>query len=94
MKFVIFASLIASVLAVPAELTPRTGSVCLPGPLYSLAACCATDLADIANLDCQRPTKTPSSPQHLQELCAAKGQQARCCTLIIAGQGLFCTKAI
>ncbi|KAM3550065.1 hypothetical protein MY1884_008436, partial [Beauveria asiatica] len=83
MKFVIFASLIASVLAVPAELTPRTGSVCPHGFLYSVAACCATDIADVANLDCQTPKKTPNSAKHLQEICAAEGQQARCCTILI-----------
>ncbi len=52
MQFIVIASLIASVLAVPAEMAPRSyyGHVCADG-LYSNAQCCTPDILGVACLD-------------------------------------------
>ncbi|KAM3441559.1 hypothetical protein NHJ13734_002783 [Beauveria thailandica] len=90
MKFVIFASLIASVLAVPAELAPRTGSSICPAGLYSSLQCCATILLNVVGIDCKSLNETPRSAKHFTEICATKGQQAACCVAPVAGQAILC----
>ncbi|KAM3503405.1 hypothetical protein MY10362_004229 [Beauveria mimosiformis] len=92
MKFVVFASLIASALAVPAELAPRTGGSYNPCPgfPYSNAQCCATDVLGVADLDCHSPDKTPRDANDFKQICASGGQRARCCFLPILGQDVLC----
>ncbi|EJP68175.1 hydrophobin-like protein [Beauveria bassiana ARSEF 2860] len=91
MKSVVFASLIASALAVPTELAPRTdvSSLC-PAGLYSVPQCCATDILGVARLDCKAPKQTPRNADEFKNICAKGGQQAACCVVPVAGQSLFC----
>ncbi|KAK8150417.1 hypothetical protein G3M48_002158 [Beauveria asiatica] len=94
MKFIVFASLIVSALAVPAELAPRTSSSVCSSFLYSVPQCCATGIGSVVDLNCETPKEAPRSAKHLQEICSAKGQQAVCCTIPIFGQGILCTYAV
>ncbi|KAM3541966.1 hypothetical protein ARSEF1564_005135 [Beauveria bassiana] len=91
MKFVVFASLIASALAVPTELAPRTGSYFCPLGLYSVPQCCATDVLGIIGLDCQDLKRTPRNADDFRSICSEGGQQAACCVVPVAGQSLLCT---
>ncbi|OAA52772.1 Hydrophobin 2 [Beauveria brongniartii RCEF 3172] len=92
MKFIVFVSLIANALAVPAELAPRSYVACPPG-LYSILQCCATDALGIVILDCKNPSRVPRDAKDFQVICAAIGQQAKCCVFPVLGQGLLCTGA-
>ncbi|KAM3484484.1 hypothetical protein MY8738_002173 [Beauveria namnaoensis] len=93
MKFVVFASLIASALAVPTELAPRTGSFSCPAGLYSNPQCCATLVLGIIGLDCGTPSRTPRNADDFRTICSDRGQQAACCAVPVAGQGVPCTKS-
>ncbi|KAF9733427.1 hypothetical protein PMIN06_007548 [Paraphaeosphaeria minitans] len=53
--------------------------------------CCATDVLNLADLDCATPTTTPTSTNQFIDICATAGQQAKCCILPILGQALFCS---
>lgn len=50
MQFIVIASLIASVLAVPADMAPRSG-VCQDGTLYTNPQCCTPNVLNVACLD-------------------------------------------
>ncbi|KAM3506670.1 hypothetical protein MY11210_007461 [Beauveria gryllotalpidicola] len=95
MKFVVFASLIASALAVPAELAPRTGSYnACSSFLHSSAQCCATDALGVVGLDCHVPPKAPWSAEDFRKICAEGGQKAKCCLLAAAGQAVLCQNPV
>ncbi|KAM3526027.1 hypothetical protein MY4038_007016 [Beauveria bassiana] len=94
MKFVVFASLIASALAVPTELAPRTGSSFCPLGLYSVPQCCATDVLGLVRLDCKAPKQTPRNADDFRSICAKGGQQAACCVVPVAGQSLLCVDPV
>ncbi|KAK2040606.1 hydrophobin-like protein [Colletotrichum somersetense] len=68
----------------PAPYFPCTGT------LYTQKLCCAVDVLGVADLDCGAPSSDPTSAKDFKEICAKKGQQARCCTLPVAGQALVC----
>ncbi|KAF1848657.1 uncharacterized protein K460DRAFT_260301, partial [Cucurbitaria berberidis CBS 394.84] len=53
--------------------------------------CCATDILNLANLDCAPPPTTPSNVNTFISTCADKGQQAKCCLVPILGQALICS---
>ncbi|PVH95601.1 fungal hydrophobin [Periconia macrospinosa] len=54
------------------------------------AQCCATDVLNLADLDCATPPTTPTDVNSFIDVCSAAGQQAKCCVLPILGQALFC----
>ncbi|KAF2124170.1 hypothetical protein P153DRAFT_302664 [Dothidotthia symphoricarpi CBS 119687] len=72
-------------IAVPLE--QRQTGLCSSGsPL-----CCATDVLNLAILDCAAPDVTPTTVNGFIDTCAAQGQQAKCCLLPILGQALICS---
>ncbi|RFU79287.1 hydrophobin [Trichoderma arundinaceum] len=67
-------------------------SVC-PAGLFSNPQCCSTVVLGIVGLDCATPTSAPIDGADFGRICAARGQQARCCVLPViskAGQGVLC----
>ncbi|KAF2195808.1 hydrophobin 2, partial [Zopfia rhizophila CBS 207.26] len=52
--------------------------------------CCATDVLNLADLDCAPPPTTPTSINNFIDICSSAGQQAKCCVLPVLGQALFC----
>ncbi|KAI1388558.1 cerato-ulmin [Hypoxylon trugodes] len=62
--------------------------------LYSTPQCCATDVAGVADLDCQTPSKVPHSAADFKAVCAVGGQRARCCVLPVLGQDVLCQTPI
>ena len=65
-----------------------------PNGLFSNAQCCATDVLGVIGLNCAAPDNTPKSKSDFTSICAAKGQQARCCVLPVAGQNVLCTSIV
>ncbi|KAF2878002.1 fungal hydrophobin-domain-containing protein [Massariosphaeria phaeospora] len=53
--------------------------------------CCATDVLNLADLDCAPPTTTPTTINGFIDTCTVIGQQAKCCLLPILGQALICS---
>ncbi|KAF7195804.1 Trihydrophobin [Pseudocercospora fuligena] len=45
--------------------------------------CCATNVLDLASLDCANPPEDITSTDQFKEQCSAEGQQALCCLLPI-----------
>ncbi|KAI1400731.1 cerato-ulmin [Hypoxylon fuscum] len=62
--------------------------------LYDSAQCCATDVLGVADLDCQTPSKVPTSATDFKLGCASGGQRARCCVLPVLGQDVLCQTPI
>ncbi|KAJ4330658.1 hypothetical protein N0V87_009805 [Didymella glomerata] len=82
-----FAILALAAAAFAAPLEERQAGLCSSGsPL-----CCATDVLNLAVLDCQTPPTTPTGINNFIDICSAKGQQAKCCLLPILEQALICT---
>ncbi|KAF3047375.1 hypothetical protein E8E11_009255 [Didymella keratinophila] len=82
-----FAILALAAAAFAAPLEERQAGLCSSGsPL-----CCATDVLNLAVLDCQTPPTTPTGINNFIDICAAEGQQAKCCLLPILEQALICT---
>ncbi|KAI2624606.1 cerato-ulmin [Hypomontagnella submonticulosa] len=71
----------------PAPYDPCSG-------LYDSVQCCATDVLGVADLDCQTPSKVPSSAADFKAICATGGQRARCCVLPVLGQDVLCQTPI
>ncbi|CEJ81518.1 hypothetical protein VHEMI01639 [[Torrubiella] hemipterigena] len=94
MKFFVAASLLAVAFAAPAELDTRTDRPVCPNGLFSNPLCCATDVLGVACLDGGAPDQTPRDGRDFRDICAKKGQQARCCVLPVAGQGVLCTSVV
>ncbi|KAN0090097.1 Fungal hydrophobin domain containing protein [Hyaloscypha variabilis] len=57
---------------------------------FDTAQSCDVCVDDVANLDCDSPSSSPTSIEDFDKVCAAKGQAAYCCTLPSAGDGLLC----
>ncbi|KAI4594629.1 hypothetical protein LQW54_011567 [Pestalotiopsis sp. IQ-011] len=83
MQYFTLAALFATVLAAPSVMQRQTYTAC--SGLYNTAQCCATDVAGVADLDCQNPSETLTNATQFQELCADVGQRARCCVLPVGG---------
>ncbi|KAF2730893.1 hypothetical protein EJ04DRAFT_444165 [Polyplosphaeria fusca] len=73
--------------AYPGMLQERQTPLCTSGQ----ALCCATDVLNLADLDCATPSVTPTSINGFIDGCAAEGQQAKCCLLPVLGQALICS---
>ncbi|ETS86881.1 hypothetical protein PFICI_00709 [Pestalotiopsis fici W106-1] len=84
MQYLTLAALFAAVLAAPSAIQQRQTYEACSG-LYSTAQCCATDVAGVADLDCQNPPETLVNATQFQDVCASVGQRARCCVLPVGG---------
>ncbi|KAJ4154115.1 hypothetical protein LMH87_010578 [Akanthomyces muscarius] len=90
MQFIVIASLIASVFAVPADVAPRNG-VCQNGGLYTSPQCCSADVLDVACLSGGGPPEPPSDANNFRDICGRIGKQAKCCVLAeVANQDVLC----
>ncbi|KAI4630264.1 uncharacterized protein J4E88_000177 [Alternaria novae-zelandiae] len=87
MRFSILA-FIAGAAAAPFAST-GTEPVC-PDGLYNSPQCCATDVLGVVGLNCAVPATTPTSTTGFIAGCAAAGNQAKCCTIPVAGQAVLC----
>jgi hypothetical protein len=67
----------------------RQASVVCSGT-YGTPQCCATNVLDVADLNCANPPTIPTDTQSFIDECAAIGQQAQCCALPILDQALLC----
>ncbi|ETI23636.1 hypothetical protein G647_05438 [Cladophialophora carrionii CBS 160.54] len=81
---------LASAIPGKSSLMDRQAAVTLCTGASSSAVCCATDVLGVADLDCAPPPTPPTSLEDFTNICAAIGQQARCCLLPILEQGLIC----
>ncbi|KAJ9620925.1 hypothetical protein H2203_007511 [Taxawa tesnikishii (nom. ined.)] len=77
--------------AIPA-LSERQTAVCTGSE--PSAVCCATDVLGLADLNCATPPTAPTSVDDFRSICAAIGQQARCCLLPVLEQALVCSAPI
>ncbi|KZM21914.1 uncharacterized protein EKO05_0000387 [Ascochyta rabiei] len=85
MQYFTILALAAAAFAAPLE--ERQAGLCSSGsPL-----CCATSVLNLAILDCQTPPTTPTGINNFIDICAAEGQQAKCCLIPILEQALLCT---
>ncbi|CBY01988.1 hypothetical protein IAQ61_006581 [Plenodomus lingam] len=80
------AAFAATAFAVPAVVERQAG-LCSSGT----PVCCATDVLQLANLDCAPPAITPTAINEFIDTCAEGGQQAKCCLIPILGQALICS---
>ncbi|KAB2104330.1 hypothetical protein AG0111_0g7746 [Alternaria gaisen] len=88
MQFTITAVLaFAATAAFAAPLDERQAGLCASGT----PVCCATDVLNLANLDCAPPAVTPTTINAFIDECASSGQQAKCCLIPILGQALICS---
>ncbi|KAK5998979.1 Hydrophobin-1 [Cladobotryum mycophilum] len=89
--FAVAALFVAGALASPvAQIEARTdGPVCPPG-LFSNPQCCATDVLGLISLDCHVPINPIRDARNFREVCAASGQQPRCCVAPVASQAVLC----
>ncbi|RYO37592.1 hypothetical protein AA0113_g3197 [Alternaria arborescens] len=88
MQFTITAVLaFAATAAFAAPLDERQAGLCASGN----PVCCATDVLNLANLDCAPPAVTPTTINAFIDGCASAGQQAKCCLIPILGQALICS---
>ncbi|KAE9366297.1 hypothetical protein N431DRAFT_430416 [Stipitochalara longipes BDJ] len=81
-------TLLAS-LAAASPLQERQFGLC--SSALDTTQCCDVSVDGVANLNCNSPSPTLTSIEDFNKVCAAKGQAAYCCTLPLAGDGLFCT---
>ncbi|KAJ3491482.1 hypothetical protein NLG97_g5588 [Lecanicillium saksenae] len=94
MQFFVVASLVAAVMAMPAELVTRTHNIVCEYGLYTNVQCCGVDVLGVAGLDCHTITEVPNDANHANQICAKTGAAARCCVVPILGQALLCKDAI
>ncbi|KAF1915957.1 fungal hydrophobin-domain-containing protein [Ampelomyces quisqualis] len=73
--------------AIASPLQERQVGLCATGS----PVCCATDVLDLANLDCAPPAISPITINAFIDGCATGGQQAKCCLIPILGQALLCS---
>ncbi|KAL5118447.1 hypothetical protein ACEQ8H_003623 [Pleosporales sp. CAS-2024a] len=76
-----------AVAAFAAPLEERQVGLCSSGN----PVCCATDVLNLADLNCVTPSTTPTDVNTFIDICAAEGQQAKCCLVPILGQALLCS---
>ncbi|KXS98704.1 hypothetical protein AC578_1266 [Pseudocercospora eumusae] len=65
------------------RLSSRQDAAVCPGNYQP--QCCATNVLDLASLDCGNPPEDITSTEQFKEQCSAEGQQALCCLLPIVG---------
>ncbi|KAF1836366.1 hypothetical protein BDW02DRAFT_459617, partial [Decorospora gaudefroyi] len=87
MQFTITAIVALAATAFAAPLEERQTGLCSSGT----PVCCATDVLNLANLDCSPPDVTPANVNEFIDTCSAEGQQAKCCLVPILGQALICS---
>ncbi|KAK9419889.1 putative Trihydrophobin [Seiridium unicorne] len=83
MQFFTLAALLTAAMAAPSLMERQTYTAC--SGLYSTAQCCSTDVATLADIDCQNPSETLTNATQFQSVCAAVGQTARCCVIPVGG---------
>ncbi|KAF1963726.1 hypothetical protein CC80DRAFT_557595 [Byssothecium circinans] len=86
MQFAAILAFVAAAMAAPI-LENRQSPLCSSGS----PQCCATDVLNVAILNCASPNVTPTSTNEFIDTCAASGQQAKCCLIPILGQALLCS---
>ncbi|KIM42520.1 hypothetical protein M413DRAFT_10084 [Hebeloma cylindrosporum] len=64
------------------------------GNTASNALCCGTGVIGILSLDCATPTSLPKNIPDFKKICSSYGQQAQCCLLAVAGQGILCSNPV
>ncbi|KAF2455447.1 fungal hydrophobin-domain-containing protein [Lineolata rhizophorae] len=89
---IVSALFVAAVSASPAPILDRrqTNVTDICTGLYGNAQCCATDVLDLADLDCFNPPSRPANVEEFESMCSEEGQQAQCCVLPILEQGVLC----
>ncbi|KAJ6785716.1 hypothetical protein PWT90_06258 [Aphanocladium album] len=94
MQFSAVVALFATaVVAVPASIVAR--DVCPGGLLNSNPQCCSVDVLGLADLDCDVPSRQPSSGADFADICSQDGgKSAMCCGVPVAGQALVCNKVV
>ncbi|KAF2864020.1 hydrophobin [Piedraia hortae CBS 480.64] len=70
------------------EVAKRQANLC--AGLAGSPQCCATDVINLADLDCKNPPQVPQNSTDFVNICAAVGQRARCCAIPVLGQALIC----
>ncbi|EGP84238.1 hydrophobin-like protein [Zymoseptoria tritici IPO323] len=94
MQIHIFATFFFASMAVamPADSLSRRADFYLPcgTGLSATAECCSANLDGLLELNCAAVPKTPTSGEHFVAICAAQGQEARCCLTVVLGQGVKC----
>ncbi|TQV96986.1 Hydrophobin 2 [Cordyceps javanica] len=78
----------------PPSNPPSGGEFRCPAGLYSNAQCCSTDLLGLVDIDCNVPSRQPTSGRDFRDMCAATGKSAKCCVIPVAGQDVLCQDAI
>ncbi|KAF1938521.1 hypothetical protein EJ02DRAFT_329406, partial [Clathrospora elynae] len=82
-----FLAFVATAAAAP--LSSAASSLC-PTGLYSNPQCCATDVLGAVGLNCAVPSTKPTDDSNFISICAATGQQAKCCVIPVLGQDVLC----
>ncbi|KAH6643598.1 fungal hydrophobin-domain-containing protein [Boeremia exigua] len=88
MQYLTILALAAAAFAAPLE--ERQAGLCASGT----PQCCATDVLGIAVLNCAAPNPSPTGINDFIDVCAAGGQQAKCCLLPILDQALICSDVV
>ncbi|KAH7119073.1 fungal hydrophobin-domain-containing protein [Dendryphion nanum] len=83
----ILIAFVASAMAAPVLDERQLVPLCSSGT----PQCCATDILNLAVLDCSAPPTTPTSVNNFIDTCSEQGQQAKCCLIPILGQALICS---
>ncbi|KAF2011953.1 hypothetical protein BU24DRAFT_396633 [Aaosphaeria arxii CBS 175.79] len=91
MQFAAILAFAATALAMPHGASVLDERQLVPLCSSGTAQCCATDVLNLADLDCHVPAVTPTSINNFIDTCSAEGQQAKCCLLPILGQALICS---
>lgn len=73
----LLAALSALTLVTASPIHKRQG-VCTE-ELYTNSVCCDTDILGLATLDCETPRFVPQNGTDFRNICASRGQIARCC---------------
>ncbi|KAJ6562340.1 fungal hydrophobin-domain-containing protein [Mycena capillaripes] len=84
------ASLLTPSLDLTAGTRANSEGVCPSGPSAN-PQCCSTDILGVAALDCASPFFSPRNVADFRKICAAQGNQAKCCVLVLVGQGVLWT---
>ncbi|KAF2640110.1 hypothetical protein P280DRAFT_401704 [Massarina eburnea CBS 473.64] len=86
MQFTAILAFAAAAMAAP-MIEERQAGLCSSGN----PQCCATDVLNVADLNCGTPSVTPATTNDFIDGCASIGQQAKCCLLPVLGQALVCS---
>lgn len=72
--------------------TDVLGVACLDGAPRKLTSHEVVSKKQLANMF--TANETPRDAKNFQEICAKKGQQARCCVIPVLGQDVLCVKPV